>query len=443
MLEELQSKLENIFNRVKSKGKLNEKNINDTLHEIKLALLEADVNYKVVKQLVNQVKEKAIGEEVIKSITPGQLFVKIVHDEIVNILGEANVPVKEAGIPPTIIMVAGLQGSGKTTFSAKLALFYKKKNRYPLLVGADVYRPAAREQLKKLGAQIDVPVYSEDHQDAVKISKNAISAARKNGNDIMILDTAGRLHIDEEMMAELVRVKNEIKPTEILFVADGMTGQDAVNAAKEFKDKLDFDGVVLTKLDGDTRGGAALSIRYVTEKPIKFLSVGEKLNEIEAFYPDRLASRILGKGDIVSLVEKAQEAVDEEKARKLEKKLKKSQFDLEDFLEQMRQIKKMGSLKDLLGMIPGVSKQIKTQEIDDKILVKTEAIILSMTPQERRKPKIINGSRRKRIAKGSGTTVQDVNKLLKQFEQMQKMIKKMNKMDPRKLMRGGGLPVGF
>jgi signal recognition particle subunit SRP54 len=443
MLDDLQSKLENIFNRVRSKGKLNDKNIADTLHEIKLALLEADVNYRVVKKFIADVKEKAIGEEVVKSITPGQLFVKIVHDELVELLGGENVPIKEAGIPPTIVMLAGLQGSGKTTFAAKLAQLYKKKNRFPLLVAADVYRPAARDQLKKLGAQIDVPVFTEEHQDAVKIAKNAIDFARKNGRDFMILDTAGRLHIDEQMMNELVEIKKSIQPHEILFVADGMTGQDAVNAAKEFKEKLDFDGVVLTKLDGDTRGGAALSIKAVTDKPIKFISVGEKISDVEMFHPERMANRILGMGDVVSLVERVQEAVDQEKTKKLEKKLRKAQFDLEDFLEQLRQIKKMGSLKDLLGMIPGVSKMVKNQDVDDRILVRMEAIILSMTPEERRKPKIINGSRRKRIARGSGTTVQEVNKLLRQFQEMQKMLKKMTKMNPRKLMRGGGLPFGF
>lgn len=442
MLNELQAKLENILNRVRSKGKLNEKNIADTLQEIKMVLLEADVHYKVVKEFIQQVKEKAMGVDLIRSITPGQLFVKIVHDELVELLGKENVPIKEGGIPPTIVMLAGLQGSGKTTFAAKLAHFYKKRGRFPLLVAADVYRPAARDQLMVLGRQIDVPVYTEDHTDAVRISRNAVDFARKNGRDFLILDTAGRLHIDQDMMDELKRIKEVIQPHEILFVADGMTGQDAVNAAKEFQQQLHFDGVVLTKLDGDTRGGAALSIRAVTGKPIKFIGVGEKIGDLETFHPGRMADRILGMGDIVSLVEKAQEAVDEEKARELEKKLRKAEFDLNDFLDQLRQIKKMGSLKDLLAMIPGVGKMVRAQDLDDRILVKTEAIILSMTKEERSKPRIINGSRRKRIARGSGTTVQDVNRLLNQFEQMQKMMKKLGKKDPRKLMRGG-LPFGF
>lgn len=443
MLEELQSRLESVLSKVRSKGKLNEKNISDSLHEVKLALLEADVNYKVVKEFINKAKEKAVGEEVVKSITPGQLMVKIVHDELIELLGGRAVPVKEAGIPPTIIMLSGLQGSGKTTFSGKLARLYKKKGRYPMVVGADVYRPAARKQLEVLAKSLDIPFYSEDHKDAVKITHNAITEARKKGCDLLILDTAGRLHIDEEMMDELENVKNKVKPHEILFVADGMTGQDAVNAAKTFQQRLNFDGVVLTKLDGDSRGGAALSIKAVTGKPIKFLSIGEKLEDIEQFYPERMVSRILGMGDVVSLVEKAQDVVDEEQARKLEKKLRKAEFDLSDFLDQLKQIKKMGSLKDILAMIPGVGKQLKNQQIDDRITVRMEAIIQSMTPKERRKPKTINGSRRKRIAMGSGTTVQDVNKLLKQFAEMSKMLKKMKNMNPKALLRGGKMPFGF
>jgi len=443
MLEELQSRLESVLSKVRSKGKLNEKNISDSLHEVKLALLEADVNYKVVKEFINKTKEKAVGEEVIKSITPGQLMVKIVHDELIELLGGSAVPVKEAGIPPTIIMLSGLQGSGKTTFSGKLARLYKKKGRFPMVVGADVYRPAARKQLEVLAKSLDIPFYSEDHKDAVKITHNAITEARKKGCDLLIFDTAGRLHIDEEMMDELENVKNKVKPHEILFVADGMTGQDAVNAAKTFQQRLNFDGVVLTKLDGDSRGGAALSIKTVTGKPIKFLSIGEKLEDIEQFYPERMVSRILGMGDVVSLVEKAQDVVDEEQVRKLEKKIRKAEFDLSDFLDQLKQIKKMGSLKDILGMIPGVGKQLKNQQIDDRITVRMEAIIQSMTPKERRKPKTINGSRRKRIAMGSGTTVQDVNKLLKQFAEMSKMLKKMKNMNPKALLRGGKMPFGF
>ncbi|MCK5075968.1 MAG: signal recognition particle protein, partial [Calditrichia bacterium] len=403
----------------------------------------ADVNYKVVKEFINKTKEKAVGEEVIKSITPGQLMVKIVHDELIELLGGKAVNIKEAGIPPTIIMLSGLQGSGKTTFSGKLARLYKKKGRFPMVVGADVYRPAARKQLEVLAKSLDVPFYSEEHKDAVKIAHNAVTEARQKGCDLLIIDTAGRLHIDEEMMKELENLKKKLDPHEILFVADGMTGQDAVNAAKKFQESLDFDGVVLTKLDGDSRGGAALSIKAVTGKPIKFLSIGEKLEDIEQFYPERLVSRILGMGDIVSLVEKAHEHIDEEKARKLEKKLRKADFDMSDFLDQLNQIKKMGSLKDILGMIPGVGKQLKNQQIDESITVRMEAIINSMTLKERAKPKIINGSRRKRIAKGSGTEVQDVNKMLKQFNEMKKMLKKMKNMNPKAMMRSGKMPFGF
>jgi len=340
-------------------------------------------------------------------------------------------------------MLAGLQGSGKTTFAGKLARLYKKKGRFPMMVGVDVYRPAARNQLSILANSLNIPFYSEDHQDVVKISRNAVDHARKEGCDVLILDTAGRLHIDEEMMYELVRIKESVKPHEILFVADGMTGQDAINTAKAFLDRLDFDGVVLTKLDGDARGGAALSVKAVTDKPIEFVSIGEKLEDIESFFPERIVSRILGMGDVVSLVEKAQENIDEEKARKLEKRLKKAEFDLEDFMDQLRQIKKMGSLKDLLGMIPGAGRLVKNQEIDDRVLVRMEAIISSMTIQERKKPQVLNGSRRKRIALGSGTSVQEVNKLIKQFSEMQKMLKKMKNMNPRAMLRGAKMPFGF
>ena len=440
MLEDLTSRLESTFKKLRGYGKLNEKNIADSLREIRRALLEADVNYQVVKDFIAAVQEKAIGEEVLRSVTPGQMVVKIVHDELVRLLGGTTMQMRTAGIPPTIIMITGLQGSGKTTFSAKLANFLMKRGRKPMLVAADVYRPAAIEQLKVLGRSLNVPVYEEGLGDPVKIAFNAVNEARKQFRDTIILDTAGRLHIDQAMMDELVRVKNRVRPHEILFVADGMTGQDAVNTAKEFAGKLDFDGVVLTKMDGDARGGAALSIRAVTGKPIKFLSVGEKLDEVEQFHPDRLASRILGMGDVVTLVEKAQATIDQEKARKLEQKLRKAEFDLEDFLDQLQQIKKMGSLESLLKMIPGVGKQLRNAKVDERGLIRTEAIINSMTREERRNPRILNGSRRKRIAMGSGTRVQDVNQLMNQFQQMKKMMKQMK----GKSFRGmGGLPFGM
>ncbi len=440
MLEELTSKLEATFRRLRGYGKLTEKNIAESLKEIRRALLEADVNYKVVKDFVASVQEKAVGEEVLRSVTPGQMIVKIVHDEMVRLLGGTTATIRTAGIPPTIIMLAGLQGSGKTTFAAKLARYLQKKNRKPLLVAADVYRPAAIQQLKILGRSINVPVYDEGAGDPVKIAFNSISHARQHMLDTVILDTAGRLHIDEQMMEELVKIKNRIRPHEILFVADGMTGQDAVNTAQQFAEKLNFDGVVLTKMDGDARGGAALSIKAITGKPIKFIGVGEKLEDIEQFHPDRMASRILGMGDVVTLVEKAQETIDREKAEKLEKKLRKAEFDLEDFLDQLQQIKKMGSLESLLRMIPGVGSQLKNVQVDERNLIRVEAIINSMTREERRNPKILNGSRRKRIAQGSGTRVQDVNQLMRQFEQMKKMMKQMNKRSFRGL---GGMPFGI
>ncbi len=440
MLEELTSKLEATFRRLRGYGKLTEKNIAESLKEIRRALLEADVNYKVVKDFVASVQEKAVGEEVLRSVTPGQMIVKIVHDEMVRLLGGTTATIRTAGIPPTIIMLAGLQGSGKTTFAAKLARYLQKKNRKPLLVAADVYRPAAIQQLKILGRSINVPVYDEGAGDPVKIAFNSISHARQHMLDTVILDTAGRLHIDEQMMEELVKIKNRIRPHEILFVADGMTGQDAVNTAQQFAEKLNFDGVVLTKMDGDARGGAALSIKAITGKPIKFIGVGEKLEDIEQFHPDRMASRILGMGDVVTLVEKAQETIDREKAEKLEKKLRKAEFDLEDFLDQLQQIKKMGSLESLLRMIPGIGSQLKNVQVDERNLIRVEAIINSMTREERRNPKILNGSRRKRIAQGSGTRVQDVNQLMRQFEQMKKMMKQMNKRSFRGL---GGMPFGI
>jgi len=440
MFEDLTAKLETALKKIRGQGKLTEKNIDDSLKEIRRALLEADVNYKVVKEFIQKVKQKAVGEEVLHSVTPGQQIVKIVHDELVQLMGKSHTDLKMAGIPPTVIMLAGLQGSGKTTFAAKLANFLRKKGRLPMLVAADIYRPAAVEQLKVLGNNLSVPVFTGDGRDPVAICRNSIKAAREQGRDVVILDTAGRLHIDEEMMQELERIKAELKPQEILFIADGMTGQDAVNAAKQFMERLDFDGVVLTKMDGDARGGAALSIRAVTDRPIKFMSVGEKPDAIEPFYPDRMASRILGMGDVVSLVEKAQEAIDLEEAQKLEKKLRKEEFTLEDFYAQLQQIKKMGPLEQILGMIPGLGKQLKNVPIDDHAFVRVEAIINSMTPEERRRPHIINGSRRRRIALGSGTRVQDVNQLLRQFDEMRKMFKKMKRGKFRGAFNPGALP---
>jgi signal recognition particle subunit SRP54 len=440
MLEDLTAKLEAALKRVRGQGKLTEKNIADSLKEIRRALLEADVNYKVAKQFIEDVQDKALGEEVIRSVTPGQLIVKIVHDQLVRLMGESQTDINVSGIPPTIVMLTGLQGSGKTTFAGKLATFLRKKGRRPFLVGADIYRPAARKQLEVLGKSVNIPVYTSDSNDALQIARESVKKARESACDVLILDTAGRLHIDEEMMQELEQLKRELKPSEILFIADGMTGQDAVNAAKQFLDKLNFDGVVLTKMDGDARGGAALSIRSVTDRPIKFLSTGEKLDAIEAFHPDRMASRILGMGDVVSLVEKAQETIDVEKAQRLEQKLRKAEFTLEDFYDQIQQIKQMGPLEQVLGMIPGLSKQLKGMPVDDGAFVKVEAIINSMTPIERRKPNLINGSRRKRIANGSGTKVQDVNQLLNQFNEMKKMMKRMKKMKFRGMPKIGSLP---
>jgi signal recognition particle subunit SRP54 len=440
MLEDLSQKLETVFKKLRGYGKLTENNVSESMKEIRRALLEADVNYKVVKDFVASVQMKAIGQEVLKSVTPGQMIVKIVHSELINLLGATSTQIKVAGIPPTIVMLAGLQGSGKTTFAGKFAQFYRKKGKHPMLVAADVYRPAAIEQLKIVGNNLDIPVYSDTSGNPVKICTQALGEARKKTCDLLILDTAGRLHIDDVMMRELEEIREKIKPHEILFVADGMTGQDAVNTAKEFCTRLEFDGIVLTKLDGDTRGGAALSIRAVTQKPIKFIGVGEKYDDIEQFFPDRMASRILGMGDVVSLVEKAQESIDQEKAARLEKKILKQDFNLEDFFDQLQQIKKMGPLSQLIGMIPGVGSHLKDANVDDRSFDSIEAIINSMTIQERRNPKILNGSRRRRIAMGSGTKVQDVNRLLNQFGQMKKMLKNMKHM-PRKGM--GKIPLHF
>ncbi|MFN3135264.1 MAG: signal recognition particle protein [Candidatus Kryptonium sp.] len=428
MFEEITQKFELLFKKIRGQAKITESNIAETMREVRRVLLEADVNYKVVKDFTEKVQQKALGQEVLRSITPGQMLIKIIYDELVNLMGSTRADIKFSPNPPTVIMIVGLQGSGKTTFCAKLANHLRHKGRHPLLVAADIYRPAAIEQLKQLGEQIQVPVFSIDSGvDAVQIAVNSVDFARKNYRDVVIIDTAGRMHIDEEMMREVERIKEAVKPHEILFVVDSMTGQEAVNVAKEFNDRLNFDGVVLTKLDGDARGGAALSIKAVVNKPIKFASVGEKLDALEPFYPDRMASRILGMGDIITLVEKAQKQVDEEKAKKLEEKIKKNQFTLEDFRDQIREIRKMGPLRELLSMIPGVGGALRNIDIDEKQLVKLEAIINSMTPEERRKPQIINASRKRRIAMGSGTTVQDVNMLLKQFEEMQKLIKQLNR----------------
>ena len=428
MFESLSDKLERSFKLLKGQGRITEINVAETLKDVRRALLDADVNFKIAKQFTDSVKQKALGQNVLTAVKPSQMLVKIVHDELVDLMGgdKTEINIK---INPSVILIAGLQGSGKTTFSCKLAGMLKsKRGKKPLLVAGDIYRPAAIEQLKVLGAQIDVPVYTEDgSKDPVSIATNAVKEAKKNGYDVVIIDTAGRLAIDEGMMKEIASIKKAVSPHEILFVVDSMTGQDAVNTAKEFNDRLDFDGVVLTKLDGDTRGGAALSIKAVVNKPIKFISSGEKLDAIDIFYPSRMADRILGMGDIVSLVEKAQEQYDTEEARQLQKKIARDQFDFNDFISQIQQIKKMGNVKDLMSMIPGVGKAVKDLDIDDNAFKGIEAIIRSMTPVERTRPDVINGSRRKRIAEGSGTSVQEVNKLLKQFEETRKMMKMMTK----------------
>lgn len=424
MFENLTEKLERAFKILKGEGMITEVNIAETLKEVRRALLDADVNYKVAKTFTDTVKEKAIGQKILAAVRPNQMFIKIVHDELTQLMGSQNTPINLQG-NPCIILLAGLQGSGKTTFAAKLANYLKsKRGKNPMLVAADVYRPAAIEQLKILGNQIEVPVYSEDNnREPVKIAKEAIKEAKRLGRDVVIIDTAGRLAIDEEMMKEIEEIKKASDPHEILFVVDAMTGQDAVNTAKAFNDRLDFDGVVLTKLDGDARGGAALSIKAVVNKPIKFISTGEKLDAIDLFHPARMADRILGMGDIVTLVEKAQEQFDAEEAKKLQRKIAKNQFNFNDFLSQLQQIKKMGNIKDLMSMIPGVGKMMKNLDVDEKSFKRMEAIILSMTPEERENPDIINGSRRKRIASGSGTTVQEVNQLLRQFEETRKLMK--------------------
>ena len=436
MFENLSERLERSFKLLKGQGKITEINVAETLKDVRRALLDADVNYSVAKQFTDTVKAKALGQNVITAVKPSELMVKIVHDELALLMGGVAVDVNLSG-NPTVILMSGLQGSGKTTFSGKLARKFKsEKGKRPLLVACDVYRPAAIEQLKVLGEQIDVPVYTEpESKNPVEIAQNAIKHAKAHNYDMVIVDTAGRLAVDEQIMDEIEAIKKAINPQETLFVVDAMTGQDAVNTAKEFNQRLDFDGVVLTKLDGDTRGGAALSIRTVVDKPIKFVGTGEKLEALDVFHPARMADRILGMGDIVSLVERAQQQYDEEEARRLQKKIAKNQFDFNDFMAQIAQIKKMGNLKDLASMIPGVGKAIKDVDIDDNAFKGIEAIIQSMTPLERRNPEIINGSRRQRIAKGSGTSLQEVNRLLKQFESTRKMMKMATSMKSLNMMR--------
>lgn len=426
MFDQLQDKLDRAFKVLKGQGKITEINVAETLKEVRKALLDADVNYKVAKAFTDTVKEKALGQQVLTAISPGQLLVKITHDELKQLMGGSRADI-QLQANPTIILMSGLQGSGKTTFSGKLAHFLKhKRGKKPLLVAADVYRPAAIDQLHVLGKQLEIDVYSNrDEKNPIAIAQSAIKQAREQGHTVVIIDTAGRLAVDEQMMQEIEGIKQAIKPHEILFVVDSMTGQDAVNTAKAFNARLDFSGVVLTKLDGDTRGGAALSIRSVVEKPIKFIGTGEKMDALDIFYPERMADRILGMGDVVSLVEKAQEQFNQEEARKLSKKIATNKFDFNDFLQQLHQIKKMGNIKDLMGMIPGMGKAMKDMPVDDSALKGVEAIILSMTPKERSNPDLINGSRRQRIAKGSGQTLPEVNRLMKQFEDTRKMMRMM------------------
>jgi signal recognition particle subunit SRP54 len=442
MFDNLSLKLEKAFQTLKGQGRITEINIASTIKDIRKALIDADVNYKVAKEVTDEIKEKAMGMNVLTAISPGQLLTKITNDQLTLLMGGASEDISIDG-NPAIILIAGLQGSGKTTFSGKLANYLKRQGRQVLLTACDIYRPAAIDQLKVLGGQIGVEVYAEpENKDALKIAKAAIEHAKKNNHRVVIVDTAGRLAVDEAMMNEIASLKEALKPSETLFVVDAMTGQDAVNTAKAFNDRLNFNGVVLTKMDGDTRGGAALSIRRVVEKPIKFISSGEKMEAIDRFYPDRMAGRILGMGDVVSLVEKAQQTFDEDEARKLNAKMRKNQFDFNDFLSQLQQIKKMGNMKDMLSMIPGVGKAMKDVEIDDNAFKPVEAIIRSMTNEERENPEKLNASRKTRIAKGSGTNIQQVNQLLKQFEDMKKMMKTMNKMGGGKRALGALNPFG-
>ncbi len=442
MFDNLSLKLEKAFQTLKGQGQITEINVAATAKEIRKALIDADVNFKVAKEVTDDIKEKAMGQNVITAISPGQLLTKITNDELTSLMGGQSEDISLEG-NPAVVLIAGLQGSGKTTFSGKLALYLKKQGRNVLLTACDIYRPAAIDQLKVLAEQVGVEVYAEpENKDAVKIAKAAIEHAKQNNHRVVIVDTAGRLAVDEEMMNEIARLKEALRPSETLFVVDAMTGQDAVNTARTFNERLNFDGVVLTKLDGDTRGGAALSIRRVVEKPIKFISTGEKMEAIDRFYPDRMASRILGMGDVISLVERAQQAYDEDEAKRLNKKIRKNQFDFNDFLQQLQQVKKMGNMKDLLGMIPGMGKALKGVDLDDNSFKPIEAIIRAMTMQERENPDIINGSRKTRIAKGSGRTVQEVNNLLKQFSDMRKLMKTMNKMGGGKKALSALSPFG-
>ena len=439
--EGLTERLNGVFKKMRSRGRLTEADVKEAMREIRMALLEADVNFKVVKQFVATVTEKAIGTDILESLTPAQQVIKLVNDELCNLMGGTQSKIRLANNPPTVIMFVGLQGAGKTTNIAKLAGYFKnQQGKRPLLCACDVYRPAAIEQLKVVGKQLEIPVFEEGQGDPVEIARHAYAHAKKYGNDLLFIDTAGRLHVDEELMDELKRLKGELKPHEIMLVVDGMTGQDAVNAASAFNDQLGIDSVLMTKLDGDARGGAALSIRAVTGKPIKFVGMGEKLDAIEPFHPDRMASRILGMGDVLTLVEKAQQTVDEKKAAELEKKMRKGRFTLSDFYDQLVQIKGMGSMQDIMGMLPGMnSKAMAGAKIDEKAMAHTEAIIQSMTPKERDNPGIINYSRKKRIAAGCGLSLQDVNRLLKQFEQMQKLMKQMSNPAMMKRMKKGGM----
>ncbi|MEX0593537.1 MAG: signal recognition particle protein [Balneolaceae bacterium] len=447
MFQNLSTKLEKAVQSLKGQSRISDVNIAETVREIRRALLDADVHFDVAKEITESIQEKALGQDVLTSVNPGQQFTKIVNDHLVQLLGGETVGLAVAHTPPTVILIAGLQGSGKTTFSGKLARYLKtENNRNPLLAAADVYRPAAIDQLKTLGEQIGVPVYSIEQKDAVRVAKEAVSMAKSLALDTVIIDTAGRMHVDEEMMKEVADIKKAVQPDEILFVVDSMTGQDAVNTAKAFDEQLSFDGVVLTKLDGDTRGGAALSIKTVVQKPIKFASTGEKLDALSAFHPDRMARRILGMGDVVSLVEKAQSQFDDEQADQLKKKIKTEQFDLNDFYDQIQKVKKMGNLTDLVGMIPGAGKALDNADLDQDTFKPIEAIIQSMTPDERTDPSLLNGSRRKRIAQGSGTSVREINQLIKQFDQMKKMMKTVSKTgrigQALQGLRGGGSPMG-
>jgi signal recognition particle subunit SRP54 len=443
VFESLSEKLQNALGKLKGKGKLSEKDVDSAMREVKLALLEADVNFKVVKDFIKKIKNRAIGSEVMNSLTPGQHVIKIVNEELTNLMGEQETKINFSSTPPTVILMSGLQGAGKTTTSGKLALKLKKQNKRPLLVACDVYRPAAIKQLEVVGKQVDVPVFSMgDKVNPVDIAKASLEHGKKHGNDVIIVDTAGRLHIDENLMKEIEEIHDAINPDEVLLVLDAMTGQDAVNVAKSFNDKLDISGVILTKLDGDARGGAALSLRSVTEKPIKFVGMGEKLDELETFHPDRMASRILGMGDVLSLIEKAQTSFDAEKAMELEKKIRTSQFTFDDFLDQLEQMKNMGPLDQIMGMIPGInSKALKGLDVGEKDINRIQAIIKSMTKKEKVNPEIIDSSRRKRIANGSGTKVQEVNKLLKQFKDTKKMMKQFTNMEKTMKKKGKfGLP---